>query len=174
MKNLKNFCAAISTDFAKELDELAAKFNLKTKTQLLEFLAANVAIDAPETLRALAAEFNLKTQMQLLEFLAANVAIDAPKTLRAQNIPYQLECYITAALRGTAAITKQAANTFVSGATGCGRINTKTIDSVLCLYLSEIKEHAAAHGYGQNSDGDTYKRHADFIEGLEAAAAANA
>jgi len=143
MKNSKNFCAAISIDFAKELDALATKFNLKTKTQLLEFLAANVAIDAP-------------------------------KTLRAQNVPYQLECYITAALRGTAAITKQAANTFVSGATGCGRINTKTIDSVLCLYLAEIKEHAAAHGYGQNSDGDTYKRHADFIEGLEAAAAANA
>lgn len=138
MKNLKNFCAAISTDFAKELDELAAKFNLKTKTQLLEFLAANVAIDAP-------------------------------KTLRAQNIPYQLECYITAALRGTAAITKKAADLFVRSSTGGGRINAKTIDSVLCLYLDEIKEHAAAHDYTHDKSGQPYQRHTDFLAGLEAA-----
>jgi hypothetical protein len=124
MKN-KNFCATISETFSTELDALAAKFGIKTKAQLLSFLAE-----------------------QTLQNIAAK---DAPRALRTANVPYLLECYICAALNGDAPISKKDAQNYISERINTARVNSYTIDTVLAPYAKEIAAHAAAHNYAENT-----------------------
>lgn len=123
----KNFCAAISTELAKQIDNLAAKYKLSNKPQTLAFL--------------------LEQTLQNLQ------KADMPAQLRAENISYYLECYIQYALTKEEPISKQAAQNFVADKLGneYKRLNIKSTENVLSYYISEIKQHATKYAYTENS-----------------------